>query len=138
MKNPIKLFLLLPLILLGCASSGPISMQILQKDTSKIYSAVWKGRTYNTGGFIEMNIADKRYRGEPGRVEESNLFGLRSRVGSTSRIASGSSFLTTYYRAILVNDAGLGMRCDFYVDFSSGSGLCVDENQKVFEISLIE
>jgi hypothetical protein len=112
-------------------------MQILQKDTSKLYYAVWSGKTYDNSGFITMDLAGKSYRGEPGRVAEANLFGLKSRFGSLSRVTASTSLLTTFYRAILVNDDGLGMRCDFYLDYSSGSGLCVDENQKVYEISLI-
>jgi hypothetical protein len=132
-----KLAMAFSLMLGACATSGPISMQILQKDNSKIHYAVWTGRTYSNAGFIEMDLGGKIYRGEPGRVNEANLFGLKSKVGTFSRPSSTSSLLTTYYRALLANDDGIGMRCDFYLDLSSGSGLCIDEKGKQFEITLL-
>lgn len=132
-----KVALLFTLVLGGCSTSGPISMQIMQKDNSKIYYAIWKGRSYNNGGFIEMELSGKTYKGEPGRVNESNLFGLKSKAGTYSRSSISSSVLTTYYRALLANEDGVGMRCDFYLDVSSGSGLCIDENGKQYEITLL-
>jgi hypothetical protein len=132
-----KLVIVFSLLLGACATSGPISMQILQKDNSKIYYAVWTGRTYSNAGFIEMDLGGKTYRGQPGRVNEANLFGLKSKAGTFTRSSSTSSVLTTYYRALLANDEGIGMRCDFYLDLSSGSGLCIDENGKQYEITLL-
>ena len=137
MKVLSKLIILSSLFLGACASNGPISMQILQKDNSKIHYAVWKGRSYSSGGFIEMDLGGKTYRGEPGRVNEANLFGLKSKIGTFSRITNSASVFTTYYRALLANDDGIGMRCDFYLDMSSGSGLCMDENGKQYEITLL-
>lgn len=136
MKLLTRLLILSTLILGACASVSPISMQIIQKDNSKIYYSVWKDRSYNSGGYIEMDLGGKIYRGEPGRVNEANLFGLRSKLGGFSR-ASNNSVFTTYYRALLANDDGLAMRCDFYLDISSGAGICVDENGKQFEVTLI-
>ena len=132
-----RLIILVSLVLCACTSTGPISMQILQKDNSKIHYAVWKGRTYSSGGFIKMDLGGKTYQGEPGQVNESNLFGLKSKVGSYSRSSNSTSLFTTYYRALLANEDGIGMRCDFYLDVSSGSGLCLDENGKQYEISLL-
>ncbi len=125
------------LLLSACITTAPISMQILQKDNSKIYYAVWQGKTYSSGGFIEMNLGGKVYRGEPEKVNEAQLFGLKSKAGNYSRGSSSTSILTSYYRALLANEDGIGMRCDFYMDLSSGSGLCVDENGKQFEIALL-
>ena len=137
MKVLSKLIILSSLFLGACATNSPINMQILQKDNSKIYYAVWKDRSYSSGGFIEIDLGGKIYRGEPGRVNEANLFGLKSKTGASSRTSNSASFFTTYYRALLANDDGIGMRCDFYVDMSSGSGLCMDENGKQYEITLL-
>lgn len=136
MKAFSRLLISTSLFLCACATLNPISMQIIQKDNSKIYYSVWKDRSYNSGGYIEMDLAGKVYRGEPGRVNEANLFGLRSKLGGFSR-SSNSSVFTTYYRALLANDDGLAMRCDFYLDISSGSGVCMDESGKLFEVTLI-
>jgi hypothetical protein len=132
-----KIIVSFSILLISCSTSGPISMQILQKENGKIHYAIWKGRTFSNAGFIEINLGDKTYRGEPAKVNESNLFGLKSKFGNYSRISSNTSLLTNYYRALLANEDGIGMRCDFYLDLSSGSGLCLDENGKQYEISLL-
>lgn len=132
-----KYLILFTLFLGACSSTGPISMQILQKDNSKLYFAVWEGRTYSSGGFIQMDLGGKVYRGEPAKVNEANLFGLKSKLGSYTRSSNSSLPITSYYRAILANEEGLGMRCDFYVEISSGSGVCLDENGKQYEITLL-
>ena len=137
MTKKSRLVILFSFLLGACASSGPISMQILQKDNSKIHYAVWEEKTYNSGGFIKIELSGKTYRGQPDQVNEANLFGLKSKLGSYSRSTNSTSLFTTYYRALLANDDGMGMRCDFYLERSSGSGLCVDENGKQYEISLL-
>ena len=137
MTTPSKLVIVFSLLLAACTTTGPTSMTILQKDNSKIHYAVWTGRTYSSGGFIKMDLGGKTYQGEPGQVNEGNLFGLKSKVGNYSRSSNSTSLFTRYYRALLANEDGIGMRCDFYLDISSGSGLCLDENGKQYEISLL-
>ena len=137
MKILTRLVILISLFLCACAMTGPINMQILQKDNSKIHYAVWEERSLNSGGFIEIQIGEKTYRGNPVRVSEADLFGLKSKTSSFSRMSDTGSIFTTYYRALLANDDGIGMRCDFYIHLRSGSGLCIDEANKQYDISMI-
>lgn len=136
MKNYRHLLWILLMSLASCATNGPMKMQFIQKDNTKIYHALWIGKSFGNPGSMSIDLAGKRYQGEPIRVDEANLFGLKSRYGIANRQLAGSSLITSFYRALLVNEEGLAMRCDFYIDYTSGSGLCVDESQKIYEVYL--
>jgi hypothetical protein len=122
------------IFLSACAMNAPLSMQMIQRDNSKTYQASWLDHRFNQAGTILMAIGDKVYKGKPSKVDEGSLFGLRSRYGNGSAVVSGTSFLNTYYKAILVDEDGVGMRCDIVLSMSGGSGICVDAKQKVYEL----
>ena len=122
----------------GCAVNEPLSMQLIQRDNSRTYHASWLDHGFNKSGTILMSVGDKVYKGTPSKVDEVNLFGLRSRYGSGSSLASSSSLLSTYYKAILVDEDGVGMRCDIVLEMASGSGICVDAQQKVYELVITQ
>lgn len=132
-----RLFLvvIIGLLMNACAVNGPLGVQMIQRDNSKTFHASWLDHSFKQSGTILLAIGDKVYTGKPSKVDEANLFGLRNRYGNNGALASSGSLLTSYYKAILVDEEGIGMRCDITLELmSSGSGICVDAQQKVYEL----
>jgi len=126
-----KAYLLLPLIFAGCAAlSGPKDLTFLQRDTNKTYFAVWQDQ----GGLIQLQLNGKTYSGKPVKVDEANLFGFKSRYGNMKSAGTLGGFLLNHYKAILTNEDNLGIRCDITTDHNGGSGICLDEASRVYDL----
>jgi hypothetical protein len=127
MKTP---YLLL-LFLAGCAvTSGPKDLTFLQRDTNKTYFAAWQ----DEGGLIKLELNGKNYSGRPVKVDEANLFGFKSRYGNMKSAGTLSGFLLSHYKVILTNEDNLGIRCDITTDYNGGSGICLDETSRVYDM----
>lgn len=126
-----KAYLLLLLLLVGCATtSGQKDLTFLQRDTNKTYIASWEDQT----GLIKLELNGKHYSGMPVKVDEANLFGFKSRYGNMKSIGTFSGLLLNHYKVILTNEDNLGIRCDITTDFNGGSGICLDETSRVYDL----
>lgn len=119
------------LLLAGCAAiSGPQDLTFLQRETNKTFYAVWQDQS----GLIKLELNSKIYSGRPIRVDEANLFGFKSRYGNMKSTGTFNGLLLSHYKAILTNEDNLGIRCDITTDFNGGSGICVDEASRVYDL----
>lgn len=126
-----KVYLLLSLLFTACAvTSGPQELTFLQRDSNKTYFAVWQDQS----GLIKLDLNGKSYSGKPVKVDEANLFGFKSRYGNMKSTGTFSGFLLNHYKAILTNEDNLGIRCDITTDYNGGSGICLDETSRVYDL----
>jgi hypothetical protein len=126
-----KAYLLSLLLFVGCAvTSGPNQLTFLQRDTNKTFFAVWQAET----GLIKLDLNGKSYSGMPVKVDEANLFGFKSRYGNMKSTGTLSGVLLNHYKTILTNEDNLGIRCDITTDYNGGSGICLDESSRVYDL----
>lgn len=126
-----KAYFLLPLIFAGCAVlSGPKELTFLQRDTNKTYFAVWQDQ----GDLIQLTLNGKTYSGRPVKVDEANLFGFKARYGNMKSAGTLGGLLLSHYKVILTNEDNLGIRCDITTDYNGGSGICLDEASRVYDL----
>ena len=111
-------------------TSGTQDLTFLQRETNKTYHALWQDQT----GIIKLELNGKTYSGKPVKVDEANLFGFKSRYGNMKSTTSFNGFLLNHFKAILTNEDSMGIRCDITTDYNGGSGICLDESSRVYDL----
>lgn len=114
----------------GCA----YTMQLMPRDSGKIY----QGQIQSNGtgsGTLSVTLDGKTCSGTFVTVSSGDTFGFAQTFGSrgvstgTLATASGSA----QYKALLTCSDGTGLRCDV-TGSSSGGGVCVDSNNRVYDM----
>ena len=126
-------FFLFAISLSSCsiARFGAQEITMLQRDTNKTYSADWPDGDRP----IKLELNGKVFMGKPVSVDESNLFGFKSRYGSLKSTGTIDGLLLTYYKVILRSEDNLGVRCDLTISYTGGgSGICLDETSHVYDL----
>lgn len=137
--------LLIPLfitagLLVSCSS--PRVLTLMPRDSGKTYS----GTMVSTGsgvGSITIVIDQVTYTGSIVRVGSNETFGFATAFGSNSRGTTASSFGSSFSdgdqfgKAILSSSGGKGLRCDMSGRYSSGGGICIDDEKRIYDVVFV-
>ena len=115
----------------ACSLFGAQEITLIQRDTNKTYSAEWPEKDQS----IKLELNGKVFSGTPVHVDESNLFGFKSKYGSLKSTGTIDGLLLSYYKVILKSEDNLGVRCDLTMSYKGGgSGICLDETSHVYDL----
>lgn len=123
--------LLLLGLLVGC--SGTI--QVMPRDSGKVYSGTVQGSATGAGT-INIDIDGHTYTGPVVRTGSNDSFGFIQQYGKRGMMSTGTMASiggTATVKAILSSPAGRGLRCEFTSDGSGGGGVCVDDQGRVLD-----
>jgi hypothetical protein len=131
MKHFYLLLFLITISACSLAQFGTQEITLLQRDTNKTFSAQWLEKDQS----IKLELNGKAFSGTPVHVDESNLFGFKSKYGSLKSTGTIDGLLLTYYKVILKSEDNLGVRCDLTMSYKGGgSGICLDETSHVYDL----
>ncbi len=123
-------------MLAALVSSCALNLQMMPRDSGKIYS----GTANDTGagtGTISVTIDDRKYSGTWTRVSSGDTFGFAQLYGGgRSAFGTYQSFGgPRFIKALMSSPDNHGLRCDLTSDgFGHGGGICVDDTQRVFDV----
>lgn len=127
-------------ILAGCSSTK--SLTLMPRDSGKTYA----GSMVTTGngvGTVSIVIDQVTYSGPIVKVGSNETFGFATAYGYNNRRATANSFGTSFSdgdqfgKAILSSTNGKGLRCDLSGRYSSGGGICVDDEKHVYDVIFV-
>ena len=125
---------LLPVILAALLAGCAYQMQLMPRDGGKIYQGQIKSKG-NGSGTLYVGLDGKTCSGNFATVASSDTFGLAQTFGSrgvtTTTVASTGG--GAQYKALLTCSDGTGLRCDV-TGTNSGGGVCVDSNNRVYDM----
>jgi hypothetical protein len=121
---PIILTTILAQSVMGCAGT----IQAMPRDSGQIYKGDVFG--YGVGGSITITIKGETYTGPI--VATDAGFGLMQKYGKESAIAETSSGSRTV-KGLLSSPNNKGLRCEFTSNGLGGSGICVDDEQRIYD-----
>ena len=117
------------LLLSGCG----YQMQLMQRDNGQVYVGEVKSNGVG-GGTLSVGLAGKTCMGNFVTASSGDSFGFAQTFGTGgSNSMMVQSFGASRYKALLSCSDGSGLRCDV-VGSQSGAGICVDSNQKVYDL----
>lgn len=111
---------------------------MMPRDSGKVYMGEVKGNGFGSGT-ITVVMDGVTYSGPGVRVTSNETFGFGQAYGFGSKntlAVTGTSFSdggTTMVKAILSSPTGKGLRCDLSTTGSGGGGICVDDQQRVYD-----
>jgi hypothetical protein len=117
-------------------------MTLMPRDSGRMYFGEFIGNGMGVAK-ASLNIDGITYAGTAVRVSSNDTFGFMSAYGSNNRGVTSSSFGTyfaegdRYVKAILSSSDGRGLRCDLVGRNHGGGGICVDDNNKVYDVILV-
>jgi hypothetical protein len=124
MRNGMKkvIIAISALMLTGCTGT----INIMPRDSGK----VCKGTVYGNGfsGSITIDINGEIFTGPIMRTDAG--YSLIQQYSGTAAAEAGGS---RNVKGILSSEQGHGLRCEFTSNGSGGSGICVDDNKKVYD-----
>jgi formylmethanofuran dehydrogenase subunit C len=92
---------------------------------------------YVFGGspLMEININGEQYIGPIVRTGSDNSFGFIQQYGSAGTSFGTSSMIggNVRVKGILSSTTGRGLRCEFESDGSTGGGICIDDQARVYD-----
>lgn len=113
------------LILITTGCSGVI--QAMPRDSGKVYMGEVFGNGFGSGS-ITLNIDGESYTGPI--VSTDAGFGLIERYGNHSSANFGGDRTV---KGILATPSGKGLRCEFTSNGLGGSGICIDDKQRIYD-----
>ena len=123
------------LLLLGLLAGCSGTIQVMPRDSGKVYSGTVQGSATGAGT-ITIDIDGQTYTGPVVRTGSNDSFGFLQQYGKRGLTSTGTmaSFGgTATIKAILSSPAGRGLRCEFTSDGSGGGGVCVDDLGRVLD-----
>jgi hypothetical protein len=114
----------------GCA----YTMQLMPRDSGKIYQGQIKSNGAGSGT-LSIGLDGKTCSGTFVTVASGDTFGFAQTFGSRGAAAStiATSSGSAQYKALLTCSDGSGLRCDV-TGSTSGGGVCVDSNNRVYDM----
>lgn len=123
------------LILLGLLAGCSGTIQVLPRDSGKVYSGTVQGSATGAGT-ITIDIDGQTYTGPVVRTGSNDSFGFMQQYGKRGVVSTGtmaSVGSTATVKAILSSPTGRGLRCEFTSDGSGGGGICMDDQGRVLD-----
>lgn len=121
---------------LGVLSGCSHSLQLMERNGGKLY----QGEIKSTGigsGTLSVGMEGRTCMGTFSRSVDGSSFRLaqtHSAQGSRYSSEQISNPGGAQYKALMSCSDGTGMRCDVSGGDSSGAGICVDGNNKVYDL----
>lgn len=122
-------------VLAGCAWQ----VDLMPRDSGKIYQGQFTAGLGKSGD-ISVNIEGTVYSGKIVETSSTSSFGFTQAYGSNNRGAKANAFASSftagdsYLKAILSSPEGRGLRCDIMGTSGGGSGICLDDQSKVYDM----
>jgi hypothetical protein len=138
-----RLSLIAALALSGCATSYQLT--VMPRDSGKLYSGVLEENASGEGR-ISMALDGKSYEGAwvpdtPGTMHGSVYggmgwggYGYRRGWGAGAMIVDNPAGV--HGKALLNASDGSGLRCDLRMSRGRGSGLCLNDQGKEFDVQM--
>ena len=124
-----------PILLLGLLAGCSGTIQVMPRDSGKVYSGTVQGSATGAGT-ITIDIDGQTYTGPVVRTGSNDSFGFMQQYGKRGMTSAGtmaSVGSTATVKAILSSPARRGLRCEFTSDGSGGGGVCVDDQGRVLD-----
>lgn len=124
-----------PLLLFGLLAGCSGTIQVMPRDSGKVYSGTVQGGATGAGA-ITIDIDGQTYTGTVVRTSSGDSFGFMQQYGKRGMVSTGTMASvggTATVKAILSSPAGRGLRCEFTSDGSGGGGICVDDQGRVLD-----
>lgn len=131
-------FTIISALLSGCSFNATL----MARDSGRTYSGTLHGNGFGSGT-MEVTIGDTTYSGPAVRVGSNESLGLITTYGSNNHGTTASSFGTAYasgdvmVKALLSSPSGRGLRCDLRGRSRTAGGICIDDEQKVYDVVLV-
>ena len=132
MNFSVKLFLL---IMIGLLSSCALQMQVMSRDNGTMYKGSVQGNGFGSGT-ISLSLDNKMCTGAFARGASNDSFGFFQTYGAkgSGSVGSVQNFGgSSTVKALLSCTDGTGLRCDFVGGSGTGTGICVDSKNQVFD-----
>ena len=119
--------------LAGCAST--YDMNLMPRQSGKIYI----GTASKQG--VEINIEGEVFRGSLVKVGSNERFGFSQKF-ATINGAPVQAFSNSYQsgdafaKGLLASAEGHGLRCDIRFSGRSGGGICLDDKEMVYDLTI--
>lgn len=122
----------------GC--SATFDMQVMPRDSGKMYSG-WLYGAGNGTGSAEITIDGITYAGPAVRSSSPESVALTSitTLGpiypkTSSAVTVADSGANVGVKALLRSSEGRGMRCDLQGRPHGGTGICIDDSGRIFDV----
>jgi hypothetical protein len=116
-------------ILASCFFTGCTgTILAMPRDSGKTYSGTVSGGIFS--GSIAINIDGETYSGPI--INTDAGFGLIQKYSKGGAVAGEFGGERTV-KGILSTPSGKGIRCEFTSNGLGGSGICVDDNEKIYD-----
>lgn len=121
--------------LTGCA----YKVSMMPRDSGKIYTGVFNNNGSGSGS-MTVDVDGVTYSGPVVKVGSNDTFGFAQTFGYNSKgvvsssTGTGASYGDVFIKALLTSPDGKGMRCDLRGRGTSGGGICVDDQQRVYDV----
>lgn len=113
---------------------------LMARDSGKTYSGEMSGNGMGSGAMTVV-INDTVFTGPVVRVGSNDSVGISNtfvtgRHGTFSAVGTSFSAGDKFAKALLSSPDGHGLRCDLRGRLSGGGGVCVDDNDRVYDVIL--
>lgn len=119
----------------GCAWQ----VNLMPRDSGKVYQGQFTGLVGSTGD-MSVTIDGAVYSGKIVETSSTSQFGFTQAYGLNNRGTKANAYASSftsgdyYLKAILSSPEGRGLRCDVIGRSGGGSGVCVDDQSKVYDL----
>lgn len=123
--------LVLSMALTGCA----LQMQLMSRENGTMYKGSVQGNGFGSGT-ISLALDNKLCTGAFARGATNDSFGFFQAYGSNggSSVGSMQNFGgSSTVKALLSCTDGTGLRCDFVGRSGTGTGICLDSKDKIYD-----
>ena len=121
--------------MIGSISGCALQMQVMSRDSGNMYKGSVQGNGFGSGT-ISLVLGDKMCSGAFARGASNDSFGFFQTYGArgVTSIGSVQNFGgSSTVKALLSCTDGTGLRCDFIGGGGTGTGICVDSKNQVFD-----
>jgi hypothetical protein len=132
----------LPLVVMLAGCSGTLDMVAMARDSGKTYTGWLYGEGDGTGN-AEMTIEGVVFSGPAIRSSNFEMTEIATQYGAGDYAPKTPITRTTKdmggnvgVRLLLHSKDGQGLRCEFQGIDGRGSGICIDDKNKVYDVIL--
>ena len=111
-------------------------MQVMARDGGTIYRGNVQGNGFGSGT-MSVVLGDRSCSGSFARGASSDSFGFFQAYGKGGAISTGTTQSfggTATVKALMSCSDGTGLRCDFVGGGGTGTGICVDSKEHVYDV----
>lgn len=131
------ILVLLAYLLAGCSTT--MNVTLMQRDSGNVHRGFLNGDGSGSGS-MSVDFGERNCSGPAARASSNETFEVASVYGTTNRGNNVSGTATSFkagdttVKALLSCSDGKGLRCELTGRNLSGTGICVDDSGKVFDV----